>query len=598
MPYADVNGARLFYRDFGSSDDHPPIVLIHGATVDGRTDWGALAPVLGLQHQVLVLDCRGHGRSANPSGGYSFRQLAADVAELIRVLGHDKAHIVGHSNGGNVALVTLLEHPDVVATCVIQAANAFVSPDLVEKEPSNFAADRVERQEPAWRDQMMKLHGRWHGRDYWRDLLAMTVAEIVSQPNYAADDLARANRPVLVIEGQEDRVNAASRHGEFIERNIPGAELWQPPAVGHAVHEQVPSEWLARLESFWARRGTPMGDALWRLHAGNPAIPRNEILDYEVGNGRREVSVAVLTDDLAAEVRRLGVDLGVDPVIHVLTANAKPARVRRGVVDVLAHPAPDAPRVTQALHGERLLILDERAGFVRVRLDADGYLGWLRADALDDGPTGTGDVWRVWSDVALGCSTPGGPVVDRLPFGATIDVVAERAGWIATPTAAGLAWLPAADTRSGHDVNRLEAVTARFRRFVGIPYLWGGRTPFGFDCSGLAQAFWRELGVAIPRDADQQCAAGAMLDGEPEPGDLAFFGDPGRDDGQRASHVAIALDREWILHAWGAADSVAVSDLNSADPRVARLRDNLIGWRRYRRPPATRALSGNATTRA
>lgn len=265
MPYARVNGARIYYRRYGQRQAGPPIVLIHGATVDGATDWGALAPALGLSRDVIVPDCRGHGRSDNPTGGYSFRQLAADTAALIRVLGFERAHLVGHSNGGNVALVTAVEHPEVLASCVIQAANAYVSDDLREQEPANFEPDRVARDRRAWRDQMIRLHARWHGPDYWRELLAMTVAEIISQPTYGREDLRRVDVPALVIEGQEDQVNARSGHGAFIAAGILDAELWRPAHVGHSVHEERPAEWLARVEDFWHRRGTVVGDRPWRL---------------------------------------------------------------------------------------------------------------------------------------------------------------------------------------------------------------------------------------------------------------------------------------------------------------------------------------------
>src|SRR5512143_1376033 len=149
MPFIDVNGANLYYETFGKSRvGQPPIVLVHGSTQTGHSCWFEIAPLLAKENLVIVPDCRGHGQSSNPNHSYSFKELAADTAGLIRALGFERAHLIGHSNGGNVVLVTLLEHPDVVQTCVPMAANAWVSPDLPEKEPHIFDPDRVAREAP------------------------------------------------------------------------------------------------------------------------------------------------------------------------------------------------------------------------------------------------------------------------------------------------------------------------------------------------------------------------------------------------------------------------------------------------------------------
>jgi pimeloyl-ACP methyl ester carboxylesterase len=173
----------------------------------------------------------------------------------VRTLGFERAHLIGHSNGGNVALVTLMEHPEVVQTAVLQAANAYVSADLVEKEPRLYDADRVAREAPGLMDRMIALHGPTHGHDYWRDLLRLTVQAIITEPNYTPADLARVRRPVLVIQGADDGVNAPGRHAQYIAENIPGAELWLAAGVGHNVHRERQVEWLGRVLDFLPRRG-------------------------------------------------------------------------------------------------------------------------------------------------------------------------------------------------------------------------------------------------------------------------------------------------------------------------------------------------------
>lgn len=560
------------------------MLLIHGSTVDGDTDWGHLAPLLALRRQVIVPDCRGHGQSTDPSPTYSFARLAADCAALIRALGHERAHVVGHSNGGNVALVTLMERSEVVATCVVQAGNAYVSDDLIEREPAKFDPDRVEREEPAWHDEMMAIHGPHHGKEYWRQLLRMTVAEIISQPAYTPEMLGQVDRPLLVIEGENDTVNASSQHARHIAQNVPDAELWRPQGVGHGVHHERPLEWVARVEDFWDRRGSPAADAIWRLRTRDYGDRRATVFEPRIlpGPDRPALTGVVLDDEQrrAALVAAKGTPL--DDRLTVLMDDAGWALVTRGVADIVDEPRDGAERVTQALMGESVRTLDAEAEWTRVRLERDGYLGWARTAALHT--TAASDVraflaaaqQRVTSDFADGHDRPAGEVLGRLPFGSRLRPLDGAGDWVCLGLPDGRAWwadrrsverVPAL-ARAGRDV---EALLARFRRFVGIPYLWGGRTPYGFDCSGLSQAFWEMLGTMIPRDADQQFAAGIPVEAGMRAGDLVFFRAGAASDriseGDAAiTHVAIALDDSRILHASGSSGGTTTNSLEPGDP--------------------------------
>ena len=254
MPYITINDAEIYYQEYGDSS-LPPIVLIHGSTIDSHTDWDALIPKLAEHYKVFAPDCRGHGRSNNPNNSYSFRELADDVAMFVRAVGYEKAHIIGHSNGGNVALVIAMEHPEITQTCIPQAANAYVTRYLVEREPVLFDSDRVAREAPAWRDEMIKLHGEVNGQDYWKDLLWLTMKEIISEPNYSPADLAQVELPMLVIMGADDVVNANDEHAQYIAEHVPNAELWIPEETGHNVHQERESEWLEKVLGFLRRRG-------------------------------------------------------------------------------------------------------------------------------------------------------------------------------------------------------------------------------------------------------------------------------------------------------------------------------------------------------
>jgi cell wall-associated NlpC family hydrolase len=124
------------------------------------------------------------------------------------------------------------------------------------------------------------------------------------------------------------------------------------------------------------------------------------------------------------------------------------------------------------------------------------------------------------------------------------------------------------------------------RRFLGVPYLWGGRSPYGYDCSGLAGTYWELFGVVLPRDADQQFQTGIPVEGPPQPGDLLFFGESDAEEPSTRidsiTHVAISLGDNEVIHATGSASGTTLNSLDPTSPiYYAWLRENLAGVRRF-----------------
>jgi pimeloyl-ACP methyl ester carboxylesterase/cell wall-associated NlpC family hydrolase len=609
MPFIDINGANLYYETFGDDKPGVPIVLIHGSTIDSHTDWAAIAPLLARRYRVIVPDCRGHGRSSS-THSYSFKEMAADTAALIRVFGYERAHLIGHSNGGNVVLVTLLEHPDVVQTCIPQAANAYVSQDLIDKEPPLFDPDRVARDAPDWMNEMIRLHGPTHGPDYWRELLQLTLKELISGPNYTSDDLSKVTRPVLVIQGGNDGVNAPSHHAEFIADHIPDAECWIPPGIGHNVHFEHTLEWIARVFDFLKRRGDDASDALYRLCQHRYADPRDTIFDVHcsplpTGEGLG-VRGQVLTGDQHVQLRAaLGVlpAQPVDDQVRVLLTSDTPyALINRSVADVRREPRAGSEQLTQLLIGEVVRVLDEQGEWSLIRVERDGYLGWARTQSLQRCDRKTASRYQA-SAKAIVC---GGivPAYDRpsskanligkLPFCAMLPVVDEKTQFKAVRLPDDRVWwVKSSDLmpRSQRPKPARAGITFALdlmRQFLGTPYQWGGCSPFGYDCSGFAQTFHRFMGVSIPRDADQQFRDGAPVMSTPQAGDLLYFGGAGDDDGPQpryghVTHVAISLGGDELIHANGTTWSIAYNSLDPGSPIYrAWLKDHLLGVRRFR----------------
>jgi pimeloyl-ACP methyl ester carboxylesterase len=611
LPFVEINGASIYYETFGSDrSDRAPIVLIHGSTITGRTDWHAIAPLLadGAQRRVIVPDSRGHGQSSNPNLSYSFKEMAADTVALIRALDYERAHIIGHSNGGNVALVTLLEHPEVVQTCIPQAANAYVSQFLIDREPAVFDPERVAREAPSWMNEMIALHGPTHGSDYWRDLLRLTLREIITEPNYTPVDLAQVQRPVLVIQGAHDAVNAPDRHAQFIAQHIPDAELWIPPAVAHNVHLEIPLEWLARVLDFLKRRGDEANDALYRLRRARYADTRDTVFDVQcspllMGEGVG-VRGSVLTEEQHEQLRAVLDVMPVKPIddqIKVLLTDDSPwALVKRSVSDMRRVPDGLSEQVNQLLVGESVRILEQRGFWSLVRAEHDGYIGWTRTAALHVADRKAVRAYHKSASVlvqagpapAFNQPAAGAQQVGTLPFGAALPLIETRRSWAAVRLPDDSAWwvkeadvLPLAK-RPKPNAAGIAFTLDLIRPFVGTPYQWGGRSPYGYDCSGLAQTFWGFMAVQIPRDADQQFHAGQIVKGKPRPGDLLFFGG---DDGDllearhnHITHVAISLGGDELIHANGGSWNIACHSLNPASPIYrADLRESLVGVCRF-----------------
>ena len=245
------------------------------------------------------------------------------------------------------------------------------------------------------------------------------------------------------------------------------------------------------------------------------------------------------------------------------------AVVACGVADLRAEPEQEAELVDQAQYGERVTLLGARPGWAYVQ-GPDHYFGWIRDEHLMAAEV---DALRILVAVPLAeirdAPDPFGRCVDTLPVGSPVAVRgAPRPGWLPLRVPDGVAWIAQGDTATESDLPArppsADDLLATARSFLGAPYLWGGTTSAGIDCSGLVQQVYRLNGVALDRDADQQSLEGRPVD-LPAPGDLLFFG------AERVTHVAIATGGRSFIHAPMRGGAVEVSSLDSrGDPRAIR----------------------------
>lgn len=267
---------------------------------------------------------------------------------------------------------------------------------------------------------------------------------------------------------------------------------------------------------------------------------------------------------------------------------ARTLAVTAPVADVRREPVPDAELVTQALLNVPAAITDERSGWLRVQLS--DYEGWitarhLGAPALADTD---GEVAVVGSPVAdifagpVGASASGAAYVTTVLPVLSADIFDRvqvalpggSAGWV---DRADVALRPAAKP---FPPAAPEIAIALARRFLDTPYLWGGTTIKGIDCSGLVQLCCRAAGRVIPRDADQQYAELPYVveHGDLRGGDLIYFAYSGA-----ITHVAMMLDGTTYIHAKGTPHSRVM--VNSLAPGASEYSEPLaVHFAGARRP--------------
>lgn len=250
-----------------------------------------------------------------------------------------------------------------------------------------------------------------------------------------------------------------------------------------------------------------------------------------------------------------------------------PARIGAPVADVHSAPRSDAGMDTQFLHGDAVRVFEQREGWAWVQAEHDGYVGYVNTNALAD--TDFTPTHRVTAQRSFVYPEPElkKPAIAAHSMGAAVSVseIVENRGTQYMLLASGGAMI------AGHLqplASHQEDYVTVAEIFLHTPYLWGGTSGFGIDCSGLVQLSMRMAGKTVLRDTDMQAdSIGTLIDPAEtalQRGDLVFW----------KGHVAIMLDHEMMLHANGNTMSVAREPLSDAIERIERLYGRPTHYRR------------------
>lgn len=267
MPKALTNGITTYYEEEGSG---PAVVLIHGHSADGRLWDGQFAFLAANGFRAVRYDVRGHGLSDAPSSGYTFENYALDLRDLLDHLRIDRAHLVGLSMGGGIALTFALDNPlraaslTLLSSCLPGYAYSPEYEDDIERLRDAVRSEGATAFAERWLEHPMfaPIRRSPDRFDFLRRIVAgYSAANYLDETEYTlperrpSDRLHEIAAPTLVMAGALDLPDFLLI-AEILAANIPGAHRLIVPDAGHVLNLEAPDEVNGALLSFLRDAGT------------------------------------------------------------------------------------------------------------------------------------------------------------------------------------------------------------------------------------------------------------------------------------------------------------------------------------------------------
>ena len=277
----------------------------------------------------------------------------------------------------------------------------------------------------------------------------------------------------------------------------------------------------------------------------------------------------VLDESQLDDLRRLFPNHKTDTSSLVVLNRPNPPRrhIATNLTGLYEKPTFSVPLASELTFVMELYILYEegRWSFVRQR---DGYLGWAYSPFMEDGPAPAATHLVLAPAVEVRTKAdPASDVLTRLVSGTNVTVTESRGEW-SRVEANKSGWVQSVHLRAIADIpksidEKRKTLIADAQRMTGVPYLWGGVSGNGIDCSGFARLLHQWIGIEISRDADMQCNDARPVEPPHEVGDLFFFGENGEQ--RKVTHVGISLGGWTVIHSSRKHNGVYVDDLQQAE---------------------------------